>query len=181
MSKPKKLSTTQLHEKLLASLRPIVLAHSDLGQKPLEIDLRAPVSARLRVYMYNATNPPGGRTLGEYKIQLMVPGQKGGEVGNFATDDDRLILLVGYADSDGVFILWDAGLYVDFAHSRNVQVKSETVIAAMAGKIAEQDRRLRPRPGEQAKETVVACQSKNLIEGIQQRMELTRDRLCKID
>jgi len=39
-------------------------------------------------------------------------------------------------------VVWDAFLYEDFAYSRNVQVKAETIFEAFAGKIGKQARHL---------------------------------------
>ena len=77
----------------------------------------------------------------------MVPGKGRGERASFDNGDGRIVLLVGYAAEEDVFILWDAGLYPDFAWSRNVQVKAETIIEASAGKLATQERQLPTRDG----------------------------------
>ena len=86
---------------------------------------------------------------------------------------------MGYAADEDVFILWDAGLYSEFAWSRNVQVKAETIIEASAGKLATQERQLRPATGKATVETVLAVKSRRLAEAIIRRMELTRERLLK--
>lgn len=151
-----------------------VNSHSDLGTNPFEMDLVHPLPQRVRLYIFNATRPPGGRPLGEHKIQLMVPGQNRGDRGSMDNRDGRIIILAGYAAEDDVFILWDAGLYPDFAWSRNVQVKAETIIQASAGRLATQERRLRAPP---TTETVLAAKPRRLAEAILMRMELTRKRL----
>jgi hypothetical protein len=131
----------------------------------------------LRVYLFNATRPPGGRPTGEHKVQLIMPGQKRGQRGRFDASDGRIVLLAGYAAEEDVFVLWDAGLYPDFAWSRNVQVKAQTLLAASAGKIASQQRRLRPTEGETATETLIACPPSLLSDGIRLRQDLTYARL----
>jgi len=93
--------------------------------------------------MYNATYPPGGRTMGEHKIQLIIPGQARGECANFDISGGRIPLLVGYRADLRIFMLWDADLYVDFSYSRNVQVKPETVYEAFAQGIGSEQRRLK--------------------------------------
>src|SRR5437868_11630828 len=90
------LSVEELDKSFLAALNGSVIAHSDLDTKPLELDLKSPLPPRLRVYMYNATYPPGGRTMGEHKIQLIVPGQDRGGRANFDGSNGRIPLLVGY-------------------------------------------------------------------------------------
>lgn len=173
-----RVSQVELHRRFVQALGDsIVRAHSPVEAKPFELDLSPPLPQRIRVYMYNATRPPGGRPLGEHKIQLILPGQQRQQRASFDNGDGRIVLLVGYAAEEDVFVLWDAGLYPDFAWSRNVQVKSETIIRASAGKIATQERKLRPANARPIVETVLASNSRQLADTIVKRMELTRERL----
>ena len=71
-----RLPQEELHLRLVQALGTAsVRLHAPLESKPFEMDLAPPLPQRVRVYMYNATRPPGGRPLGEHKIQLMVPGK----------------------------------------------------------------------------------------------------------
>lgn len=176
-----RVSQAELHRRFISALGDRLEKHTDIERKPLEIDLMPPLPSRARVYLFNATRPPGGRPTGEHKVQLTLPGQKRGERSKFDHSDGRIVLLVGYAAEEDVFILWDAGLYPDFAWSRNVQVKAQTIIQATAGRIACQARRLRPSNGEALIEVLVACPSPLLAEAIQQRQDLTRKRLSGAD
>jgi hypothetical protein len=174
------LPQEELHERLVQALgESNVLAHSSLTAKPFELDLRPPLPQRVRTYMYNATRPPGGRPLGEHKIQLIVPGQNRGQRASFDNTGGRIVLLIGFSAEEKVFLLWDAELYVDFAWSRNVQVKAETIIRASAGKFATQERTLRPASGKPIVETVIAVPPRRLQEALVRRMELTRARLMR--
>ena len=175
----KRLSQANLHQRMVDALGKRVENHSSLDHKPLELDLAPPLPGRVRVYMYNATRPPGGRPLGEHKVQLIVPRQRRGERGSFDHGDGRIVLLVGYAAEEDVYILWDAGLYTDFAWSRNVQVKAETIIEASAGKLATQFRQLRPATGRPILETLLAASPERLAEAIVRRVQITRDRLIQ--
>ena len=168
----------ELHRRFVSALAGRVQGTPSLDRKPLELDLTPPLPNRVRVYLFNATRPPGGRPTGEHKVQLIMPGQKRGERGRFDQSDGRIVLLAGYAAEEDVFVLWDAGLYSDFAWSRNVQVKAETLIEAAAGKIARQERRLRPADGEPVTEVLLACPAPLLAEAIRQRQELTLARLA---
>ena len=168
-----------LHRRFAKALEGYVKWHAPFDSKPFDLDLKPPLPQRVRVYMYNATRPPGGRPLGEHKVQLIVPGQGRGDRGSFDNGDGRIVLLIGYTAEEDVFILWDAGLYSDFAWSRNVQVKAETIIRASAGKLATQERQLRPRSARPTVETVLAAQPRRLAEAITRRMELTRERLLR--
>ena len=174
-----RVSQTELHRKFLDALAGEVQSNGALDQKPLEVDLAAPLPSRIRLYIFNATRPPGGRPLGEHKVQLIVPGQRRGTRGSFDQSDGRIVVLAGYAAEENVFVLWDAGLYSGFAWSRNVQVKGETLIQASAGKIAEQKRRLRPAAGDTVTETLLACPPTRLAEALVRRLEITRDRISR--
>lgn len=175
-----RVSQEELHARFVRALgAEAIRAHAPLTQKPFELDLAPPLPQRIRVYLFNATRPPGGRPLGEHKVQLIVPGTRRGDRASFDTGDGRIVLLLGYAAEEDVFILWDAGLYADFAWSRNVQVKAETIIQACAGKLATQERQLRPPNGRPTAETVLAVKPRRLAEALVRRMELTRERLLK--
>jgi excisionase family DNA binding protein len=175
----RKVSQAEMHRRFLDALGADLASHAQIDRKPLEADLPAPVSKRIRLYIFNATRPPGGRPVGEHKIQLIIPGQKRGDRGNFDYSGGRTVLLAGYAAEEDVFILWDAGLYSDFAWSRNVQVKAGTIVKAYAGKIAEQERRLRPADGPAVTETLLACRPEHLADAIMRRIELTRERMMR--
>jgi Methylase-associated X1 len=175
---PARLSQTEMHQRFIHALGGKVQSTSDLSRKPLELDLMPPLPHRVRLYVYNATRPPGGRPLGEHKVQLMVPGQARGERGYLDHSDGRIVLLCGYARDEDVFIFWDGGLYTDFAWSRNVQVKSATLAEACAMKIATQERRLRTKSGN-AREIVVAAPYALLVDAIIARVERTRARMLE--
>ncbi|MCY3953172.1 MAG: hypothetical protein OXG69_11615 [bacterium] len=172
-----RLRLRELHAAFVTALGARVVWHSDPEVKPFELDLLSPLPSHARVYMYNATRPPGGRPAGEYKIQLIVPDQSPGERGSFDNSDDRHVFLVGYAVGEGVFVLWDAGIYREFSYSRNVQVKSNTILAAFAGEIGLQERMLRSRRGVTVREMVVAANADRLDEAIEMRLDLTLKRL----
>lgn len=172
-----RIPQAELHRRFLDALGDGVRSCEDVDRKPLDTELVPPLPGRIRVYIFNATRPPGGRPLGEHKVQLMVPGQKRGDRGRFDYGDGRIVLLVGYSAEEDVFILWDAGLYTDFAWSRNVQVKTETLIRATSGKIAEQKRNLRHAAGGSATETVLACVPSRLGDALVRRLSITRDRM----
>jgi hypothetical protein len=168
-----RLDSATLHRTLILSLDRYVITHSDISGKPLEIDLHLPLPSRIRVYLYNATVPPGGRSTGEHKIQLIVPGQARGQRGNFDHSDGRMPVLMGYASAMDVLIVWDAGLYEDFSYSRNVQVKANTIHEAFAGNMARQVREL----SNGQSEIVLAAASRKAPELLIERYKLTLKRL----
>jgi hypothetical protein len=168
-------STEELHRHVLDALKNSIISHTDLAQKPLELDLRYPLPSKVRLYVYNATVPPGGRATGEHKIQLIVPGQARGQRGNLDHSGGRIPLLIGYQNEMDVFILWDAALYEDFAYSRNVQVKAETIFEAFAGRIARQTRHL----GNNQAEVVLAARPPQLADVIIERYKILVRRLVE--
>ena len=173
-----KVPQAEMHNRIVKSLGIRHLeSHGPFEEKPFEMDLKPPLPLQVRVYMFNATRPPGGRPLGEHKVQLIVPGQQRKDKGNFDQSGGRIVLLVGYVAEEDVYVFWDAGLYSDFAWSRNVQVKVETIISAAAGNIATQERQLRPKNSTPVTEVLVAVRSDRIADGIQQRMELTKSRM----
>jgi hypothetical protein len=170
-----RLPTNELHEKFIAAVGESVIGHTDIRKKPLEVDLNPPLPAHLRIYLYNMTAPPGGRTIGEHKIQVILPGQKPKQSGKFDDSDGRLVILAGYMKDKDVFVFWDAGMYSRIRYSRNVQVSQETVARAFAGFVATQERTLRGR----GVETVVAANSGNVIQALITRRKLTIERLMR--
>jgi hypothetical protein len=168
-----RLSVEALHQTLLRALEGLVLSHSAIDTKPIEVDFKSPLPPKVRIYAYNATYPPGGRTMGEHKIQLIVPGQDRNVRGNFDCSGGRIPLLLGYRSDLAVFMLWDADLYVDFAYSRNVQIMPQTVYEAFAKGIGRQKRRL----WTQNTEIVIASDANHLADAILERQDLTISRL----
>jgi len=166
--KSTRLTTKQLNQIFIDSLGNAITYISDQNVKPLVVDLMLPsFPAKLRVYLFNCTNPPGGRASDEYKSQIIVPGQRRGEHGGFVYDDDRFVLLGAYAilgntQDSGVFVFWDAMYHENFAYSTNIQVKSEILIAALAQPVS---------IGRKSnKETIIACRPQHLCEGIETRI-----------
>jgi len=168
-----RLSVEDLHKTFLQSLNDLVVSHSDIQTKPLEVDLKSPLPPKIRLYIYNATYPPGGRTMGEHKIQLIVPGQVRGERGSFDISGGRIPLLAGFRPDLRIFMLWDAELYVDFAYSRNVQVMPETVYQAFAQGIGRQTRYLWTH----TVELVITADAGHLAQAILERQQVTLKRL----
>lgn len=173
----KRLSQASLNRKFIDSLGASVTSHGNIDAKPLELTISRPAPTPFRAYIYNATYPPGGRTLGERKIQLIVPGLERGQRGSFDHSDGRHVLLVGYELDIDVFVLWDAGTYQDFPYSMNVQVNPQSVLAAFAGKIEIQYRRRRTPSA--INEAVVCAPSNLLLPAIEERIRLSFERIIE--
>jgi len=166
---PKRLNKEQLNRLFVDGLGSAVEKVKDINAKPLIIDLKYPYALKLRVYLYNCTNPPGGRALDEYKIQVIVPNQSRGQRGRFDYSDGRLAILAAYArlsdDIDnGVFVFWDADKHTEFSYSANLQVKAETIIEALCIPVA---------TGTRANnEVVLAVRPKYLLSAIETRIDI---------
>lgn len=178
---PPSALTIQLHQRLIDSLGELVLKHSAFEQKPLELDCKPPLPTKIRAYVYKTTaptggpHPTGGRPAGEFKSQIIAPGQERGEKGNFDHSDGRVVYLLGFIPDLDVWVLWDANRYENFAWSRNVQVKADAVNQAYFGEISTQLRKLRGSlPGD---ETVICAPSRLLTEALTKRFLMYMDDL----
>ena len=163
----RKLSPYELNLLFVRSLGKNAKVVGEISDKPLLVDIEVPYKVGLRVYLYNCTNPPGGRSSDEYKSQIIVPGQKRGNRGNFIYSEDRVVVLGAYAqmseDNDtGVFVFWDPMYHVDFAYSTNIQVKSEILIRAFVDNISYGKKK--------NGETIIACRPMNLLEALNARI-----------
>ena len=114
----------------------------DCSQFPMKFDIKNIKPRKCILYIWQITDPPGGRSIDENKIQLILPGQKRDERANFTHESDYFTLLVGYRDDIKIFCLWDAYLYENIPFSRNVQVKEKTLFVAISGGIQIQNRKL---------------------------------------
>lgn len=137
-----KLNTRELNQSFVTALGNLVRAPGDLDGQPLELALYG-VPPFLRVYLWNASNPPGGRTRAEHKIQLTLPGQPKGDTGYLDFSGSADVTIVGKVEDEDAFVLWDAYLHPRFQHSSNVQVPSDSVYEAIRdNKIVTFDRRV---------------------------------------
>jgi len=159
-----RLSTTELQDRFVAAIGPaaLIAARTDASGE-LVVDLCPPLPDRVRVYIYNATDPPGGRPTPEHKIQLT--GQRRGERGELDWSGVDLVLLCGYVAEHDVFVFWDAALHIDFSYSKNLQVRTANVQEAAASSVrVRQNRRLQT-----GMEVVICAPSKTVIEAIEER------------
>lgn len=161
-----------LHQALISALNDRILSHSDIEERPLEIELESPLPAKLRVYLYTVTEAGGSRPADEYNIQVFIPGVSRGESGTLDHTDDRLVILAGYYPDLDVFILWDAYMHSQFSFSETVQVKQQTIEEASREGISTQTRHLK-----NGDEIVVGAGQESLDKGLLKRIRLTTDPL----
>lgn len=132
---PARFSKKELYGMIIEDLHERVVWHSDIDCTILLLDLEKP-KRKLRLYVFNCTCPPGGRSLDEYKIQMRITGQKAGERGHLSIEDNRDPIIMGYAcplidESDGVYVIWDANYHMDFAYSANIQCYLDPMLQAL--------------------------------------------------
>lgn len=173
----KRFSTTTLHQTFLDSLGPYVEKHSSIEEKPLLIQLKAPYNLRLKVYLFNCTNPPGARQAGECKSQLILPGQMRGQRGHFEYDPNAVTILAGLASiteliEDAVFVLWELKKHLEFAYSANIQVSLSTLLRAYSEPLFAMKKRGNG-------EWVVVTRPDHLAEAIKKRIDLDIDLLLE--
>lgn len=158
------LSKSELHERLLRSLGTDP-ADGTSDNVPLLITLPQ-IAVPLAVWVFTLTNPPGGRHPAESKIQLIMPGQRKGERGNFQGPVGSFKLLVGVHPIDDLFVLWDAYKQTDFGYSKNVQVRGPLLWDASVAGMAAGTRYLAT-----GQETVLVARGDHLAEAIKRRIE----------
>ena len=170
MAKGKRLSKQALNAIFVDGLGDHVVWHSDISSSPLLVDLQ-PRNLRLRVYLWNCTNPPGGRALDEYKIQVILPGQQRGERGQLDYSDGRLPI-IGALVRDGEdisFAFWDADKHSDFAYSGNMQVKADVIVASLCTRVSEAVRNNNER--------IVCARPQYLYDALIHRMDIMHEEL----
>lgn len=170
MAKGKRLSKTELNTIFVEGLSEHVFWHSNISSFPLLVDLQ-PRKLRLRVYLWNCTNPPGGRALDEYKIQVILPGQQRGERGQLDYSDGRLPIIGALVrDGDDIsFAFWDADKHSDFAYSGNMQVKADVIVQSLCTKVSETVRNNNER--------IVCARPQYLYDAIIRRMDIIHEEL----
>ena len=170
--KNKRLSKHDLNKRFIVGLDHHVSWHSDISTFPLLIDLQ-PRKLRLRVYLWNCTNPPGVRALDEYKFQVILPGQRPGMRAqpDYSNGRTPIIAALIQDGGDDVFALWDADKHKDFAYSANMQVKAEVIIQALCARVAETVRHNHER--------IVCARPEHLYDAIIRRMDIMQEQLLE--
>ncbi len=169
--KATRLRKYELNNLFITGLGKMVASHSGMNSAPLLIDFIEPFALKLRVYLFNCTNPPGGRALDEYKIQIILPGQKRGQRGVVDYSEGRMPILAAYVQEgeEGIFVLWDADKHENFSYSANMQVKTDVIIQGLYTKVATYTRK--------NGETILATRPRYLYNAIRMRLELGRQEI----
>lgn len=163
-----KLKQIDLQTMFLEDMGNCVEIHSEEGKKPLYLTCGTPINCKLKVYLFNCTNPPGGRTPDEFKSQLIIENQKKGERGRLIEGLNEYVLLIGFAvpygdQSDGIYVIWETKKHREFAFSANLQVKLGPMLQTTEKKVVLYRKKSNG-------ETVCIAKRKNLIEAICRRL-----------
>jgi len=175
-------SALTLHRQVLLALGSAVI-HAPEGRalktKPLVTELRPPMSSPAAFFVYLATDHPSERSVGDYRIQVILPGHRMARRAHFESPAGAMPYLVGYVPDFEVFVLWDYGVHDagdGVPYSKGVQVHAGTIYEAAAVGSSRQERRLRTSAGT-ATETVIAVRASHLGAALIERDELTVRRL----
>ena len=165
----KRLTQRELHNLFIHDVGRYAENIFDNGKKPLLLHLTYPYNRDLKVYIYNCTAPPGGRSIDEYKIQLIIDGQKHGERGRFDLSDGKTTLIIGYAapfiDSpSGIWVLFELDKHMQFAYSANVQVYLRQLLLTLEENVYVCQKH--------NKEYLVLSQRQYLLEALQKRFDI---------
>ena len=164
------ISIKNLQEYIVKTLGDSVENHSEVSNKPLIIEMKEPYNRKYRIYAFNCNNPPGGRPINEYKIVLNV-GQEQGQRG-IDYSDGCFLIVIGMLNNM-MYLFMDSTRHKDFGFNKNMQVKSETILRALASPISLQKRRTW-----NGEETIIAARSEYLIAALNKRISLLHDEMA---
>ena len=130
-----RLSKAVLNKMFVDDLGSSYVVRGDVRDVPLAVSPSGCPGTVFKIYAFNCTNPVGGRTLDECKIQLILPGQVRGTRGVLDDSDGCVTCIVGFAaygdGKNGAWVIWETAMHRDFAYSANLQVKSGDILRAM--------------------------------------------------
>jgi len=167
-------SASFLHGRLVTALGSALESAppaAELASKPLSLRLNHPLPAKANFYVYLATDHPSERSLGDYRIQVILPAHRDHERGRFDRTNSAIPFLLGYVPEFDVFVCWDADMHdagAGIPYSKGVQVHAGTVFAAAAVGMATQVRHIRSQAGA-SEEVVIAGRSTHLHQILEDR------------
>ena len=164
-----------LHAQILMAVGSEVMESGPLNGVPYRLRLNR--LGDFAFYAFTLTSPPGGRPIGEYKVQLIAPKQSRGERGTLEYPSGAFTIVAGWSQEEEVFALWDAYAHPSFSYSQNLQVKGENVWSAQVRGLSTCERRLRLEGGV---EKIVVCSRDHLLEAIHHRVQLSACRLGEL-
>lgn len=163
-----RIKQSELQKMFRHDMGKCVIEYLDSGTKPLYLTCGLPISCKLKVYLFNCTNPPGGRKHDEFKSQLVIENQRKPERGKLTEGKGEFVLLVGYADplgnpEDGVYVIWETEKHREFSFSANLQVKLDPILETAQEKVV----LYKKSNGEK----VVLAKRRNLVAAVKTRLD----------
>lgn len=160
---------------LLRSLAPSLRSFPGVvsDERPIELSLGKPIYLQMRFYLFPLRDP-SPRSNRAY-INLTI-GEADG-LNSFDRSEGYRPIVAGYLLDDEIFVLFDADVYEmdgGFRYNRFCYVDEALPLRAMVSGPVTETRSLRkPR----IEEVVVACRASDLITALQQRFQLTVQRI----
>ena len=164
-----RMTQKELHDIFLEDIGTFAGRVEDCGRKPLKMHLDFPFNRDIKAFIWNCTAPPGGRSIDEYKEQLILENQKRGMRGHFDETDGYKSLIIGYATPfvdklQGLWVLFELDKHREFAYSANIQIYLRQLIEAFKHEIYVYQKHNH--------ETVVVCTRPFLFEGMKKRFDI---------
>jgi hypothetical protein len=165
----RRLKQSELHSLFLKDIGDIAENVENIEKKPLRAHLKYPFNRDIKAYVFNCTGPPGGRTVDEWKVQLIIDNQKRGQRGRFIDSEGITILIVGYAQifnnpEDGVWVLFELDKHREFAYSANIQIYLRQLMKALDEGVYVHKKH--------NDEIVVIAKREYLIDGLKKRFDI---------
>lgn len=95
------ITKQKIHSEIVTAVGSNAEVSSPLDEMPFGIDLIG--FGTFAFYAFTMTSPVGGRPTGEYKIQLIAPGQKRGTRGQFDFLSGTFTILIGWSQEESIF------------------------------------------------------------------------------
>lgn len=164
-----RLTQPELHRLFLQDIGNYGIDIENTSRKPLKFKLSSPFNRNIKAYIFNCTAPPGGRSIDEYKIQLILDNQKRGTRGRFDDSDGSTILIVGYAcpfldKATGLWVLFELDKHREFAYSANIQIYLRQLLKALETDVYVYEKH--------NKEIVVIAGRQHLVAALQKRFDI---------
>jgi hypothetical protein len=163
-----RLGQKVLHELFLHDVGNHAVNVENNGRKPVRMYLSYPFNREIRAYIFNCT-APGGRSIDEWKVQLIIDGQKRGERGKFDDSNKDTILIIGYAcvlsdPEKGLWVLFELDKHREFGYSANIQIYTRQLVRALDDGLFVHKKH--------NKEIVVISTRERLLEALQKRFDI---------
>jgi len=166
-----KIDIRSLNKQVLDALGNSTL-RGDISSRPLRVEVGPPLAIDFAVYAYALGGRSGNHGKTTYRLQMILPEQKRGEMGRYTVSDTERPILAGCIYERSIFVLWDAFLHEGKRYAFTLTVSHDSVLQALGGEVVTV-----PRHGRDECETVVICHADSLVKGLATRLEATSERL----